>query len=208
MIRIPLQLTILAMSLPVFASEPYAGYSEAAKKRLGAGEVLLLPQRPEETEETDKRFVTMAKLLAGSREMIWNVIHDKEGAEKFLDGVLESKVISKGENEMVVVQKTHVGGPKGSYRYTLLHKLQPMKRADFTFVKGEIRNVIGTWWIFEGPDPEHLLVVYSLHIDPGAFAPQFVVKRGMKKTIPATLSSIEKEVKRREAKVKANAGNE
>jgi hypothetical protein len=30
----------------------------------------------------------------------------------------------------------------------------------------------------------------------------------MKKTIPATLSSIEKEVKRREAKVKANAGNE
>lgn len=210
MIRHWLYLALLAFAYlsPVCAVEPYAGYSETVKRRLVAGEVIALAQRPDESAEIDKRFVTMAKLMTGSRVAIWNVIHDKEDAENFLDGVLESHVVSAGENEMVVTQKTHVGGPKGAYRYTLRHKLQPMKRADFSFVKGEIRDVIGTWWICEGPDAARKLVIYSLHIDPGAFAPQFVVKRGMKKTIPATLSSIEKEVKRRSAKSQSATGNE
>ncbi|MCG8599201.1 MAG: hypothetical protein MI807_03575 [Verrucomicrobiales bacterium] len=194
----PLYILLLFASLgPVRAAEPYEGYPDERKKRLLAGNAVVLEKRPDETAEVDTRFVTVAKLIRGSRETIWNVIHDKDDAEKFLDGVLESRVISSGENEIVVTQKTHVGGPKGAYRYTLRHKLQPMKRADFAFVKGEIRDVIGTWWIFKGPDGKRMLVVYSLHIDPGAFAPQFVVKRGMKKTIPATLSSIEKEVTRR-----------
>lgn len=197
MSRLLLIFLLFASLGPVRAAEPYEGYPDERKKRLLAGNAVLLEKRPDETAEVDKRFVTVAKLIRGSRETIWNVIHDKDDAEKFLDGVLESRVISSGENEIVVTQKTHVGGPKGAYRYTLRHKLQPMQRADFTFVKGEIRDVIGTWWIFEGPDEERMLVVYSLHIDPGAFAPQFVVKRGMKKTIPATLSSIEKEVTRR-----------
>lgn len=183
----------------VFADEDlYSRLPEEMRKNLQEGSTVLLDRRPDETAEIDRRFVTMARLLTGTRSLIWEVIHDKEDAEKFLDGVLESKVLEKGENEILVAQKTHVGGPRGAYRYTLRHKLEPMKRADFSFVEGEIKNVIGTWWICEAPDPGKMLVVYSLHIDPGVFAPQFVVKRGMKKTIPATLASIQKEVTRRQ----------
>lgn len=183
----------------IFADDDlYSRLPEEVQKELQEGKAVLLERRPDETAEIDKRFVTMAGLLTGSRSLIWEVIHDKENAEKFLDGVLESKVIEEEGNEILVAQKTHVGGPKGAYRYTLRHKLDPMKRADFSFVEGEIKNVLGSWWIYEAPDPEKMLVVYSLHIDPGVFAPQFVVKRGMKKTIPATLASIQKEVTRRQ----------
>ncbi|MEM9017509.1 MAG: SRPBCC family protein, partial [Verrucomicrobiota bacterium] len=122
--------------------------------RLGLerGEVVVLSKRPDETGETDARFVTVAQILNGNRKEIWEVIHDKEDAELFVDGVLESEVLETGENEIVVEQRTHVGGPKGSYRYRLRHRLTPMERSDFSFISGEIRNVIGTWWIFDGPD--------------------------------------------------------
>lgn len=194
----------LLLGTVVFAQADVAGWKfstldEESQSRLESGEFLIMPNRPDELGAADNRFVTIAQLVTGSRTEIWNVIHDKEGAEVFLDGVLESEVIEEGENLIVVSQKTRVGGPKGAYRYTLRHTLTPMERSDFKFVKGEIRNVIGTWWIMEGPDADRKLLVYSLHIDPGVYAPQFVVKKGMKKTMPSTIRGIQDEVTRRSA---------
>ncbi len=177
----------------------YESLDEAIQSKLLKGEVAHLTMRPDETTDPDKRFVTLAQLLEGTQREIWDVIHDKEDAELFVDGVLESKVIESSETEILVEQKTHVGGPKGSYYYQLRHTLTPYSQSDFKFVTGEMRNVIGSWFIFAGPDEKRCLVVYSLHIDPGRFAPQIVVKRGMKKSMPGTLKSMQSEVlKRRE----------
>lgn len=172
--------------------------SSDAKIRLEKGEAVVLPHRPDESTKIDKRFVTVAKLISGTRAEIWTVINDKEDAENFIDGVLASKVIEEDENSLVVEQETYVGGPKGSYRYKLRHRFTGMERADFTFIEGEIKDVEGAWWIFDWPVEGKFLVLYSLYIDPGVFAPQFIVKSGMKKTMPETFKSIEREVLRRQ----------
>lgn len=166
---------------------------------LSSGGSVVLRKRPDEKGEPDPRFVTVALQVVGSRETIWEVIHDKEHAADFLDGVLESKVLERDENRLLVEQRTHVGGPKGAYRYRLLHKLTPMSKATFSYAGGELKDVEGAWWIFEGPTPKTCLVVYSLHIDAGFFAPQPIVKSGMKKTMPKTMASIAREVAKREA---------
>lgn len=190
---------ILVCSSTIFAFD-YETLDPETKEALLEGEVVPLTKRPDETLEVDKRFVTLAQVLEGTQRELWEVIHDKEDAELFVDGVLESKVIEASETEILVEQKTRVGGPKGAYYYQLRHKLTPYSRSDFKFVTGEMRDVIGSWWILDGPDEERSLVVYSLHIDPGIFAPQIVVKRGMKKSMPGTLKSMQREVlKRRES---------
>lgn len=130
------------------------------------------------------------------------MINDKENASHFLEGVLESRVIERQGNRILVEQLTHVGGPRGSYRYRLWHELTPMTRADFTCAGGELRNILGTWWIYDGPDENSSVVVYSLHIDPGLLAPQAVVKAGMRKTMPQTIQLIAKEVAKEVAKRK------
>ncbi|MDF1825250.1 MAG: SRPBCC family protein [Verrucomicrobiales bacterium] len=175
----------------------YETLDSGVKESLLKGEVVALSKRPDETGEADKRFVTLAQVLEGTRRELWDVIHDKEDAELFVDGVLESKVIESSGTEILVEQKTRVGGPKGAYYYQLRHKLTPYSRSDFKFVSGEMRDVIGSWWIFDGPDEKRSLVVYSLHIDPGIFAPQVVVKGGMRKSMPGTLKSMQREVLRR-----------
>lgn len=203
---------LVLLSSGILAEEtPFALDTLSAEERasLAEGKVVVLPRRPDEIEkgEIDSRFVSVAKLIQGPRELIWEVIHDKEDAELFLDGVLESRVIEQSDHEIIVEQRTHVGGPKGDYLYRLRHRLTPHRRSDFTYIEGEIRNVLGTWWIFDGATADSHLVVYSLHIDPGFFAPQFVVQRGMKKTMPGTVLSIQKEVNRRyEAKSGNKAG--
>lgn len=186
----------LAVSGPQLSAQNFLEFDEAQQTGFTKGEVLILALRPGEVAPNGK-FVTVAQILEGTREEIWSVINDKEGAEKFVDGVLESKVLKREENRILVEQLTKVGGPKGAYRYRLWHTLTPMTRADFSYDGGEIKDIEGSWWIFEGNDEEHCLVIYSLHIHPGFFAPQTIVKHGMKKSMPGTLASMQKEVLRR-----------
>jgi len=172
---------------------------ESEWQQLAAGECVILDRRPDDAEKPDGRFVTAARHMEGTRETIWEVIHDKERAAEFLEGVLESKLLEKEGNRLLVEQRTHVGGPKGSYVYRLRHELTPMSKATFTYAGGELKDVVGAWWIFDGPSPEICLVVYSLYIDAGFFAPQAIVKAGMKKTMPKTLASIAREVAKRQS---------
>ena len=195
-LRVSFFVLVGLLAIPGIAEEfPWLGVEQ--RKQLDSGQFVALAQRPDETDSIDPRFVTVAKIVTGSREGIWEVINDKENAADFIEGVLESKVIEREENRILVEQLTHVGGPKGSYRYRLLHQLTPMTRADFTYAGGELRNVLGSWWIFDGKDPSTFLVVYSLHIDPGFLAPQVVVKSGMRKSMPKTIQAIADEVTRR-----------
>ncbi len=180
----------------LLSAQDFADFDAAKQARFAKGEAVVLALRPGEVASKGK-FVTLARLLEGTREEIWNVINDKEDAENFVDGVLESKVLKREGNRILVEQRTHVGGPKGSYRYRLWHTLTPMTRADFTYDGGEIKDIEGSWWIFEGNDDKHCLVIYSLYIHPGFFAPQTIVKHGMKKSMPGTLASMQKEVLRR-----------
>lgn len=190
-------LVLVALSVTHGVAEDHPPVDEDSRKRLETGEYVVLDRRPDEKDTVDHRFVTVAAIIEGSRNEIWEVINDKENAADFIDGVLESKVIEREGNRILVEQRTHVGGPKGSYRYRLSHTLTPRTRADFTYVGGELRDVLGSWWIFEGTAPSNRLVVYSLHIDPGFLAPQLVVKSGMKKSMPGTIRSIAREVLRR-----------
>ncbi|MAS97162.1 MAG: hypothetical protein CMO55_28560 [Verrucomicrobiales bacterium] len=171
--------------------------STVQKKKLAVGEALILERRPDEKSKPDSRFVTVARQIPCKKHLVWEVVDDKENATDFLDGVLESKVIERKENSILVEQLTHVGGPKGAYRYKLRHNLRPHDRADFAYAGGELKNVIGTWWFYDGPDEDSCIIVYSLHIDAGVFAPQFVVKRGMKKSMPKTLRCVYDEALRR-----------
>ncbi len=192
---------LLGLATALAAADSPPVLDEARGKRLAAGECVVLDCRPDETASgRDARFVTVARLVEGSRQTVWETIHDKENAASFLDGVLESKVLERQGNEILVEQRTRVGGPKGAYRYRLRHVLRPMARADFSYAGGELENVEGAWWIFDGPSPDACLVVYSLHIDAGFFAPQAIVKAGMRKSMPRAVEGIAREVARREGR--------
>ena len=198
-LRIQYLIALQAIILTGLVADDFGFLSlpEDVQGRLKNGEAVVLDRRPDEPDEVDKRFVTVAELVTGSRAEIWNVIADKEGAEFFLNGVLASKVIEESEDFIVVEQETAVGGPQGSYEYVLRHELTPMEKIDFSFVRGEIENVEGGWWIYDCPVEEKQLVAYALHVDPGGFAPQIIVKSGLKKSMPGTISSIQREVLRR-----------
>lgn len=178
---------------------PLSDLSPADWETLEKGESVLLKHRPREKSPVDNRFVSVALLISAQRETIWNTINDKENASKFLQGIVSSKVLERNGNEILVEQRTRVGGPKGDYLYRLRHTLYPMEKALFVYAGGELKDTEGGWWIFDGKTPDTCVVVYALRVDPGLLAPQGIVKSGLKKSMPLTLKGIEKEVTLRES---------
>lgn len=191
---------IIGMVLTGSAEEAAPDFSPSESAQLAAGQCVILSRRPGESDPVDSRFVSGARLIAARRKTVWETVQDKDHASDFIEGILSSKVIERNGNTILVEQRTRVGGPKGSYLYRLLHILQEMERADFTFVSGEVRDIAGAWMFFDGSAPNTCILVYSLRIDPGLLAPQTIVKAGMRKSIPLTLESIANEAVRREAK--------
>ncbi len=177
---------------------PY--FHQWEKGEVESGQSILMHHRPDESESAaiDKKFTTFAIFLPDvSVKEAWSVVNDKEGAVKFVGGVLKSKIVEKGDGWMVVEQETKIGGPKKSYRYVLKFSLFPHEKALFTYREGEVRDVQGGWWFFERRDKKGMYLVYSLYIDPGIFAPQFIVRSGMKTSLPETLGYMKAEILRR-----------
>lgn len=187
----------LGLTWPVGA-EPLPEFSDAQRVALMGGEAVMLECRPgEQVGSVDSRFTTFAMIIEAPRKSVWEVVQDKENAADFLDGVLMSRVVEEGENWMLVEQKTKVGGPKAHYQYSVRHQLYPHQKVEFEMAGGELKAILGGWWFFAGPEKDTTILVYSLHIDPGIYAPQFIVKRGMKSSLPKTLSQVRAEVIRR-----------
>ena len=182
------------------AEDALPGLSAEQHQVLKAGECVQLPRRPDEAPggSIDEKFTTFVIFLPGvSAKEAWDVVNDKEGAVKFWGGILKSKVIEKGTDWMRVEQETAVGGPKKSYHYVVRHRLFPFSKTLFTFEKGDMNDLQGGWWFIEDKEKSGLYLVYSLYIDPGRFAPQFIVRSGMRKSLPETLGYIKAEIFRR-----------
>lgn len=194
MLKLPiaLVLAVLCISSLVKSQE----FSAKEKESLRAGNVTLLKVRPGE-REANSRFVTLAQVIKATRDELWDVLIDKDTAAEFVDGVLESEVLKREPTRFLFEQRTVVGGPKGSYLYKLWYDLTPQEQITFSFAGGDIKNIEGCWWILESSEEGKVIVVYSLFIDPGIFAPQPIVKAGMKKSMPGTIASMQREVLRR-----------
>ena len=178
---------------------PLPDWLDARWAELSTGEAVLLTHRPDEKEDAiDKRFVNYAILVEAPFAQVWEVVNDKNAAADFMEGVLFSEIKEQEDNEILLEQKTKVGGPKESYHYFVRHFLFRDERyVNFEHAGGELRDILGGWWFYEGKDPGTTVLVYSLHIDAAAFAPQFIVKRGMRKSIPRTMNQMRDESERR-----------
>lgn len=183
--------------------QPRPELSPAQWAELKEGKVIELELRPGETEP-NKEFVTVAIEAVATVPETWAVVDDKENAASYLSGVVESKVLERSPNTVVVEQLTKMnGGPKDAYRYTVKHEILAPQRSHFTYVQGELDNFHGCWYIFEGQEPGRSLVVFSLHIDPHFFAPAPILRKGMLKSMPESLLSLAAEIARRKAALPA-----
>lgn len=101
-------------------------------------------------------------------EKVWKAITDFDGYAKLMPDMSVANVVERGENTAVVhftVTVLKVSMLNISTEYTLRYKFNPPKRADISWVSGQVKNVNGYWELFPVDGGKKTVVIYAITSD-------------------------------------------
>lgn len=157
--------------------------------RLSRGEVVVVTDpagRPHRT-------VQAAILLEAPAERIWEVMVDCDGAPEFVPGLRECRVVERGDGWEVLQHRVRISSllPQVTYRFRATYR-RP-ERIDFVRVSGDLDAMEGSWTLLP-LDEGRTVVRYSVYLDPGFLAPQWLVRQALRHDLPELLRALRRRV--------------
>jgi ribosome-associated toxin RatA of RatAB toxin-antitoxin module len=171
------------MTLAILPAKPFLEFTPEEQTRLIAGEPLLWEDRTE-----NRRFTTAAILLNHPVEQVWALIDEKEAMPSFIANLRQAQLLSREANICLIAQQTEAAGR--TFNYVMEHVLTPPQRVDFRRLRGDFRHIEGYWFFDPVEEGRKTLLVYRLHLDPGALVPQNFVIGSQMKAFPLIMTSI------------------
>lgn len=107
-------------------------------------------------------------------EKFWKTITDFEGYTNLLPGTLKTTVIKEGKNtadvrfEVTVLKFSVINI---TTKYVLRYKLEPMKRAEISWVEGDVKNVAGYWQLYPLDGGKRTFAIYAITSDLASASP-------------------------------------
>lgn len=201
-IVVGLGLCALSLSLQAQTENPPSARDvvtdDADWKVLEQGEVVLLVDVNQKVSKKDRGnpdfYPTGAILIDAPVEGVWNLVNDKEAAPDYVQSLIRCRIVGKGSAHMMVEQEMKMNGFPGTFTYIVKHVMRPLERVDFERVSGDLRDIRGSWQFIPVEENTKTLLIYALHVDPGRFIPQGLVRKGMAKNLPKALLGIKAQV--------------
>jgi len=146
------------------------------------------------------RNVQAAILLDAPAERIWDVMVDCEGAPGFVPGLRECKVVERGDGWEVLQHRVRISSllPQVTYRFRATYR-RP-ERIDFVRTSGDLKAMEGSWVLVPVEDGRRTVVRYSVYLDPGFLAPQWLVRQALRHDLPDLLRALRRRVEAGEPK--------
>ncbi len=157
--------------------------------RLAKGEVII---REDQSSHGGGRRVQAAILIDSPVQRVWDVIIDCERAPEFMPDLKSCKFLQRTEDTAIIEQEVKVSRflPKTTYIYRSTY--QKFKRIDFKRISGDLKDLEGSWVFESVGGGQQTIVVYSVFLDPGFFAPKWLVREILRKNLPDVLLALRK----------------
>jgi ribosome-associated toxin RatA of RatAB toxin-antitoxin module len=178
---------VTVLSLGLFGA---AGLDLPDYGRLSRGEVVVSTDPAGRSHRT----VQAAILLDAPAERIWDVMVDCEGAPEFVPGLRECTVVERGDGWEVLQHRVRISSllPQVTYRFRATYR-RP-ERIDFVRIRGDLKAMEGSWTLVPVEDGRRTVVRYSVYLDPGFLAPQWLVRQALRHDLPELLRALRRRV--------------
>jgi coenzyme Q-binding protein COQ10 len=117
----------------------------------------------------DKIEMCSVGILANAPpEKVWEVITDFDGYAKLMPDMSVAQVVGRGKDTATVhftVTVLKVSLIAISTQYTLKYKFNAPRRADISWVSGDVKNVNGYWELFPVDGGKKTVVIYAITSD-------------------------------------------
>lgn len=178
--------------------------TQEAWSHLQQGNPVLFNHNPSCPSSKEKQYVNGAVIVNRSADAVWNVVNDPEAAPGYIDELKMAKIVQRRGDSVLVEQGMQVGGFRHLFKYTVRMYPIPQQKVTFRAESGKVRSMDGGWWIYPLSGGNQVLLVYSLHLDPGMLTPQKVVQTSLRRKVPEALVAVRGEVMRRTSSLANN----
>ena len=156
---------------------------------LNQGKVILKGQQGEYTGQV---------LATGNLDSAWSVLTDYENFSNFLPNVASSKVIDTRGNQKIFEQVSIVDLWLFTEQSTLqISAIDTQKqKIDFQMVKGDLKNLQGTWQLEQVTDNQ-ILITHTVRVQPKSTTEKPLFFGFYESSLEATLEAISQEITKR-----------
>jgi ribosome-associated toxin RatA of RatAB toxin-antitoxin module len=168
---------VIGSSVSIFAeNETTLAFSKAQLSKLKDGNILVDVKR---SEKQPKGMVNALVLIDAPPATIWKIMTDCPEAPTFVPGLKSCKVLETGKNWEIIRHdvKWIWFFPKISYVFRADYKIN--RRIDFVRIKGDLREMRGSWHLLPLNGESQTVVNYEVYLDPSFFIPQWLVERSL-----------------------------
>ncbi len=133
---------------------------------------------------------TVGVLASAAPEKVWKAITDFEGYGKLMPDFTTPEVLERNNKTALVhftVSVLKLAVLNISTDYTLRYKFDAPRRADISWVSGQVKNISGYWELFPVAGGKKTVVIYAITSDLGSANP--LISAALKEQ-PATVMAI------------------
>jgi len=168
--------------------------------RLEKGEILLTGS----IDASQSGMVEGRILIPASPERVWSVVvNPNEFANKIQKHLRTVRVVRENPKTSVLDCQVEVISFLPRINYVVESFYEPCRKIDFRRVGGSLRDFRGQWLLEPADNGRKTLVTYAMYIDPGFFVPQWIMRAGLRRELPQTLSGIKDRVNQLEMQTAA-----
>ena len=165
---------------------------EAKLSQLKDGKILVNAQQ---SGEQSKGMVEATVLIYAPAEIIWKIMTDCPEAPTFVPGLQTCKVLDSGRNWEIIRHEVKWVWFFPRITYVFRADYQVNKRIDFIKIKGDLREMKGSWRLYPLNKTNQTIVHYEVYLDPSFFIPQWLVKRSLMNDLPNLLDALRTKVR-------------
>lgn len=167
-------------------------FNEEQLSQLKDGKILVYVQR---SNGQQKGMVEALVLIDAPAELIWKIMTDCPGAPTFMPGLKACKVLDAGKSWEIIRHEVKWIWffPRLSYVFRADYQLN--RRIDFVRIKGDLREMRGSWRLFPLNESGQTIIRYEVYLDPSFFIPQWLVERSLMTDLPDMMDALRKKVR-------------
>lgn len=123
-------------------------------------------------------------------EKIWPVVSNPQQLMREERKVKKIRTVSKATNSQEVEYTVALSQLLPTFNYTLRLENKQPNVIEFRRLSGSFKDFQGSWKLTPVDGGKKTVLTYSLAIDPGFFAPKFLVLQAIKSDLPSMMKNV------------------
>jgi ribosome-associated toxin RatA of RatAB toxin-antitoxin module len=183
-------MSLLVTMITLHQPTAQAGHNANELSTLNKGGVVVKEANVIDKGKDGPATVTAQILIPKPPAQVWPIVANPQDVMSQEKKVKKVQTLKQAGNSLDVAYTVNYSSMLPTFNYTLrLDKKQP-STITFKRLNGSFKDINGSWQLTPIDNGQKTILTYTLSIDPGFFAPKFLLVQAIKNDLPTMMKNV------------------